>query len=99
MCVCVCVCVCVYMEELYKTDLNELDYDGSRPKPDILECDVKWALRSAAVNKASDCDEIVAELFKSQRRMPSRFCIHYVSKSVRPTVATGLEKVSPHPSS
>ena len=50
---------------LYKKYLNELDYDGSRPKPDILECDVKWALRSAAVNKASGCDEIPGELFKS----------------------------------
>ena len=54
------------MEELYKTDLNELDYDGSHPKPDIVECD-KWALRSTAVNKASECDESLAELFKSPK--------------------------------
>ena len=54
------------MEELYKTDLNELDYDGSHRNPDIVECD-KWALRSAAVNKASECDEILAELFKSPK--------------------------------
>ena len=52
------------MEELYKTDLNELDYDGSHPKPDIVECD-KWALRSTAVNKASERNEIPEELFKS----------------------------------
>ena len=46
-----------YMEELYKKDLNELDYcDGvvSHPEPDILECEVKWALRSTAVNKPVD---------------------------------------------
>ena len=45
-----------YMEKLYKKDLNELDYyDGvvSHPQPDILESEVKWALRSTAVNKAS----------------------------------------------
>ena len=57
-----------YMEELYKKDLNEPDYhDGviSHPEPDILECEVKWALRSTAVNKASGCDEIPAELLKS----------------------------------
>ena len=57
-----------YTEELYKRDLNELDYyDGviSHAEPDILECKVKWALRSTAVNKASGCDEIPAELFKS----------------------------------
>ena len=36
-----------FMEELYKTDLNKLDYyDGvvSHPEPDILECEVKWVL-------------------------------------------------------
>ena len=56
-----------YTQELYKEDLNELDYyDGvvSHTEPDILECEVKWALRSAAVNKASACDEILAGLFK-----------------------------------
>ena len=49
-------------------DLNEPNhYDGvvSHPEPDILECEVKWALRSTAVNKASGCDEIPAELLKS----------------------------------
>ena len=57
-----------YTEELFKKDLNKLDnYDGvvSHPEPDILECEVKWALRSTAVNKASGCDEIPAELLKS----------------------------------
>ena len=49
-------------------DLNELDYYNavvSHAEPDILECEVKWALRSTAVNRASGCDEIPAELFKS----------------------------------
>ena len=44
------------IEELYKKDLNELDYyDGvvSHQEPDILECEVKWTLRSTAVNKAA----------------------------------------------
>ena len=66
------------MEELYKKDLNEPDnYDGvvSHPEPDILECEVKWALKSTVVNKASAYDEIPAELFKSKMRMPSRFHI------------------------
>ena len=57
-----------YMEELYKKDLNEPDYyDGtvSHSELDILECKVKWALRSPAINKASGCNEISAELFKS----------------------------------
>ena len=37
----------------------------SYPKPDILECKLKWALRSTVVNKASACDEIPAEQFRS----------------------------------
>ena len=37
----------------------------SHPEPDILECEVKCALRSTAVDKASGCNEIPAELFKS----------------------------------
>ena len=50
-----------------KKDLNEPDYYNgvvSLPEPDILECEVKWALRSTAVNKDSECDEIPAELFQ-----------------------------------
>ena len=69
-------------EELYKKDLNELDYYNgvvSDPEPDILECKVKRALRSIAANKASGCDEIPAELFKSLKDDAIRFCIHYVS--------------------
>ena len=56
-----------YMEELCKKDLNELDYYNgvvSHSEPDILECEVKWALRSTAVNKANGRNEI-PELFKS----------------------------------
>jgi len=43
------------MEELYKEDLNELDYYDdviSHPEPDILKSEVKWALRSTALKKS-----------------------------------------------
>ena len=53
------------MEELYKKDLNELNNDDgevSQPEPNILECEVKWALGSTAANKASGGDRIPAEL-------------------------------------
>ena len=42
------------------------NHDGmvTHPEPDILECEVKWALGSPAVNKASGGDGIPAELFK-----------------------------------
>ena len=43
------------------------DKDGvvSHPEPDILESEVKWALRNTAVNKASGCDGIPVEQFKT----------------------------------
>ena len=56
------------MEELCRKAVNEADYyDGvvSHTEPDILECKVKWALGSITVHKASRCDEIPAELFRS----------------------------------
>ena len=45
-----------YMEELYKKDLNKPDNHDvvvSHQQPDILECEVRWALGSTAVKKAS----------------------------------------------
>ena len=56
-----------YTEELYKKDLHDLDnHDGviTHPEPDILECEVKWALGSITINKASGGDEIPPELFQ-----------------------------------
>ena len=56
-----------YTEELYKKDLhNPENHDGviTNLEPDILECEVKWALGSIIMNKASGDDGIPAELFK-----------------------------------
>ena len=56
-----------YTEELYKKDLNEPgNHDGviTRLESDILESEVKWALGSITVNKASGGDRIPAELFQ-----------------------------------
>jgi len=56
-----------YTEELYKKDLNEPDdYDGviTHLELDILECEVKWALRSITMNKTSGADGIPVELFQ-----------------------------------
>ena len=55
-----------HTEELYKKDLNDPDnHNGviTHLKPDILECEVKWALESITTNKASGGDGIPAELF------------------------------------
>ena len=54
-----------YMEELYKKDLHDPDnHDDviSNLEPDILECEVKWALESITMNKASEGDGILVEL-------------------------------------
>ena len=57
-----------YTEELYKKDLNDPDnHDDviTQLEPDILECEVKEALESITMNKASGGDGIPAELFQA----------------------------------
>ena len=56
-----------YTEELFKKDLHDPDNDDgviTHLKPDILECEVKWALGSITINKASGGDGIPVELFQ-----------------------------------
>ena len=57
-----------YIEELYKKDLHNSDnHDGviTYLEPDILECEVKWALEGITMNKASGGDGIQLSYFKS----------------------------------
>ena len=59
-----------YTEELYKKDLHDSDnHDDviTHLEPDILECEVKWALESITINKASGGDGISVELFQILR--------------------------------
>ena len=56
-----------YTEELYKKDLHDpVNHNGviTHLEPDILECEVKWALGSITLNNASGGDGIPAELFQ-----------------------------------
>ena len=56
-----------YTEELYKKDLHDPDNDNgviTHLEPDILECEVKWALESITTNKVSVGDGIPVELFQ-----------------------------------
>ena len=56
-----------HTKELYKKDLQDPDnHDGviTHLEPDILECEVKWALTSITMNKASGSDGISGELFQ-----------------------------------
>ena len=61
-----------YTEELYKKDLQKPDnHDGvnTHLEPDILECEVKWALGSMTTNKVSGDDEFQLNYFKSWKMM------------------------------
>ena len=56
-----------HTEELYQKDLHDPDnHDGviTQIEPDILDCEVKWALESITTNKASGGDGIPVELFQ-----------------------------------
>ena len=57
-----------YTEELYKKELHNPDnHDGviTHLEPEILECEVKWAVGNITTNKASGCDGIPGELFQT----------------------------------
>ena len=70
-------------EELYKKDLHDPDnHDGviTHVEPDILECEVKWALGSITMNKANGGDGIPAELFQILKDDAVKCCTQYASK-------------------
>ena len=57
-----------YTEELYKTDVNDTDnHNGgiTLSEPDILECEVRWALGSITTNKLVEMTELQLSYFKS----------------------------------
>ena len=89
-----------YTEELYKKDLHDPDNHDSvitHLEPDILECEVKWALESITVNKASGGDRIPVELFQILKDAAVKV-LHSTCQQIWKTsaLATGLEKVSFH---
>ena len=91
-----------YTEELYKKDLHDPDnHDGviADLEPDILECEVKWALGTITTNKASGGDGIPVELFQILKDDAVKV-LHSIWQQIwkNSAVATGLEKVSIHSS-
>ena len=71
-----------YTEELYKKDLNDWDnHDGvvAHVEPDILECEVKWALGSITANKAGGSDGIQV-IKKKKKKILLKCCTQYGSK-------------------
>ena len=86
-----------YTEELYKNDLHDPDnHNGviTHLEPDILECEVKWALGSITMNKVSGGDGIPVELFQILRDDAVKV-LHSIWQQMWKTqaVATGLEKM------
>ena len=66
-----------YTEELYKKDLHDPDNHDSviiHLEPDILECEIKWALGSITTNKASGGDEIPVELLQNLKEDAVKVC-------------------------
>ena len=85
--------------ELYKNDLHDPDnHDGviTHLEPDILECEVQWALESITMNKASEGDGILIEPFQILKDDAVKV-LHSMSANLENSAATtGLEKVSFH---
>ena len=88
-----------YTEQLYKKTLNDPDNHDSvitYLEPDILECEVKWALGSITMNKAIGGDGSPAELFQILKDSAVKV-LHSICQQIRKTsAATRLKKVSFH---
>ena len=88
-----------YTEELYKKDLHDSNnHDGviAHLEPDILECEVKWALGSITMNKAGGGDGIPAELFQILKDDAVKV-LHSICQQIwKSAVATGLEEGNFH---
>ena len=89
-----------YTEELYKKELHDPDnHDGmiTDLEPDIRECEVKWALESITMNKASGGDGILVKLFQILKDdAVESAALNMPANLDNSTVGTGLEKVSFH---
>ena len=89
-----------YTEELYKKDLHDPDnHDGviTHLEPDFLKCEVKWALGSIPMNKASGGDGIPAELFQILKDDAVKSAaLNMPANLENSAMITGLEKLSFH---
>ena len=89
-----------YTEELYKNDLHDPDnHDGvyrNHLEPDILECEVNWALESITTKKASGGDGSSWAISNSERSCCESAAVNMSANLENSVVATGLEKVSFH---
>ena len=78
----------LYTEEFYRKGLDDLNnHCGvvTYLEPDILECEVKWALGSITTNKVSRSDEFQLRYLKYLKMMVLKRCTQYVSKFGKPS--------------
>ena len=75
-----------YTEELLQKDFNDPDnHDAeiTHLEPDILQCEVKWALGSITTNQVSGCDEIPVELFRRLKKKKNAVkVLHSIFKQI-----------------
>ena len=90
-----------YTEELHKKDLHDPDnHDGviTHLEPDILQCEVKWALENITMNKASGDDGIPAQLFQILKNDAAiNCCPQYASKFGKLSSGHRTGKLNFHP--
>ena len=90
----------MYTEELYKKDLHDPHKHNvmiTHLEPDILECEVKWALGSITTNKASGGDGTPVELFQILKDdAVESAALNMPANLENAAVATGLKEVSFH---
>ena len=83
-----------HTEELCKKDLHDPDnHNGviTHLEPDILECEVEWALESITMNKASGVDGIPVDYSNSKRRCCESAALSMTANLENSAVARGLE--------
>ena len=88
-----------YTEELYNKDIHDPDnHNGvvTHLEPDILQCEVKWALESITMNKASGGDGIPVELLQILKDDAVSAALNVPANLENSAVTTGQEKVSFH---
>ena len=79
----------------------QINHDGviTHLEPDILECEIKWALESITMSKASGGDGIPVELFQILKAISNRKVLNMPANLETSAVAAGLQKVSFHSNS
>ena len=90
-----------YTEELYNKLHDPHNHDGviTHLEPDVLECEIKWALGSITTNKTSGGDGIPVELFQILKDDAGKVLRSLCPQIWKTAVATGLETVSFHSNS